>query len=35
MSQKESRDDIMQAEGPYEVWQSLQIMFTSQHIVRK
>ena len=35
MSQKENRDDIMQAEGPYEVWQSLQMMFTSQHIVRK
>jgi Kef-type K+ transport system membrane component KefB len=35
MSQEENRDDIMQAEGPYEVWQSLQMMFTSQHIVRK
>jgi len=35
MSQKENRDDIMQAQGPYEVWQSLQMMFTSQNIVRK
>jgi mannitol/fructose-specific phosphotransferase system IIA component (Ntr-type) len=35
MSQKEVRDDIMQAKGPYEVWYSLQMIFTSQNIVRK